>query len=296
MTTPDRAGDFRASTFRLAYVPGVTPSKWVRIWEERQPDVPLELVALEVAECADAIRQGDVQVAITRLPDALSHGDAGPHHTIELYEETTVVVVPKDHVLTAGDELTLADLADEQFLWPLDEPVTGFDAPAEGVGGSAGRVAPAELGEGVGGSAGRVAPAERSEDAAYRGHPGTAVEHRPETTGDAIELVAAGTGVLLVPQSLARLHHRKDLVFRPVTDAPTGTVGLLWPAPTTELADEFIGIVRGRKATSSRGQSEPAPKRSAKEKAAAKRAAREAAGKIPGKSARKKPGVRPKRR
>ncbi|MDV7101206.1 LysR substrate-binding domain-containing protein [Gordonia amicalis] len=312
VTTPDRAGDFRASTFRLAYVPGVTPSKWVRIWEERQPDVSLELVALEVAECADAIRQGDVQVAITRLPDALSHGDAGPHHTIELYEETTVVVVPKDHVLTAGDELTLADLADEQFLWPLDEPVTGFDAPAEGVGGSAGRVAPtelgegvggsagrvapAELGEGVGGSAGRVAPAERSEDAAYRGHPGTAVEHRPETTGDAIELVAAGIGVLLVPQSLARLHHRKDLVFRPVTDAPTGTVGLLWPAPTTELADEFIGIVRGRKATSSRGQSEPAPKRSAKEKAAAKRAAREAAGKIPGKSARKKPGVRPKRR
>lgn len=249
----------------------MTPGKWVRIWSERRPGVPLELVALEVAECAGAVAQGNVQMAITRLPDALRHGEAGPHHTIELYEETTVVVVPRDHVLTAGDELTLADLADEQFLWPLDEPVAGI------------------------GPAGRVAPTERSEDAAYRG-PGTAVEHRPETTGDAIELVAAGIGVLLVPQSLARLHHRKDLVYRPVTDAPTGTVGLLWPAPTTELADEFIGIVRGRKATSSRGQSEPAPKRSAKEKAAAKRAAHEAAGKIPGKSGRKKPGVRPKRR
>ncbi|GAA11001.1 LysR family substrate-binding domain-containing protein [Gordonia alkanivorans] len=258
VSTPDRAGDSGASTFRLAYVPGVTPGKWVRIWEERQPDVPLELVALEVAECAGAIAQGSVQMAITRLPDALRHGDAGPHHTIELYEETTVVVVPKDHVLTAGDELTLADLADEQILWPLDEPATGFDDPA--------------------------------------GRPGTAVEHRPETTGDAIELVAAGIGALLVPQSLARLHHRKDLVYRPVTDAPTGTVGLLWPAPTTELAEEFIGIVRGRKATSSRGHSEPVPKRSAKEKAAAKRAAREAAGKVPGKSGRKKPGVRPKRR
>ncbi|MCK8614668.1 LysR family transcriptional regulator substrate-binding protein [Gordonia sp. C13] len=271
VTTPDRAGDSGASTFRLGYVPGVTPGKWVRIWSERRPGVPLELVALEVAECAGAVAQGNVQMAITRLPDALRHGEAGPHHTIELYEETTVVVVPRDHVLTAGDELTLADLADEQFLWPLDEPVAGI------------------------GPAGRVAPTERSEDAAYRG-PGTAVEHRPETTGDAIELVAAGIGVLLVPQSLARLHHRKDLVYRPVTDAPTGTVGLLWPAPTTELADEFIGIVRGRKATSSRGQSEPAPKRSAKEKAAAKRAAHEAAGKIPGKSGRKKPGVRPKRR
>ncbi|GAC83883.1 LysR family substrate-binding domain-containing protein [Gordonia paraffinivorans] len=249
VTTPD------APTFRLAYVPGVTPGKWVRIWQERLPDVPLDLVGVTVAECASAIGRGEVQMAITRLPDALRHGDPGPHHTIELYEETTVVVVPKDHVLTAGDELTLDDLTDEHFLWPLDEPLRIDEQP------------------------------------------GAAIEHRPETVADAIELVAAGIGLLLVPMSLARLHHRKDLAYRPVTDAPTSTVGLLWPQPTGEFADEFIGIVRGRKATSSRGRAaEPAPKRSAKEKAAARRAAREAAGKIPGKSARKKAGGRPKRR
>ncbi|MCX2963174.1 LysR family substrate-binding domain-containing protein [Gordonia sp. SW 21] len=245
MTTPDATSSDDAPVFRLAFVPGVTPGKWVRIWEQRRPDVPLELVALDVADCAEAVGQGRVQMAITRLPEALGHADAGTHHSIELYEETTVVVVPKDHVLTAGEEMTLADLADEQLLWPLDEPLTVPQPP------------------------------------------GTAVSHRPETTGDAIELVAAGIGVLLVPQSLARLHHRKDLVYRPVTDAPTSTVGLLWPQPTSDLADEFIGIVRGRKATSSRGRSDEAPKRSAREKAAAKRAAREAAGKIPGKSARR---------
>ena len=240
MTTPDNA-----SSFRLAYVPGVTTSKWVRTWSERLPRVRLELVPIDVAGCADAIRDGRVQMAITRLPDALHHGDAGPHHTIELYDETTVVVLPKEHLLTAGDEVGVDDLADEQLLWPLDEPLAVLQRP------------------------------------------GTAVEHRPETTGDAMELVAAGTGVLLVPQSLARLHHRKDLVYRPMTDAPTGSVGLLWPAPTSELADEFIGIVRGRKATSSRGDSTPAPKRSAKEKTAAKQARREAAGKTPGKTRRK---------
>ncbi|WP_439030391.1 LysR family transcriptional regulator substrate-binding protein [Gordonia terrae] len=253
MTTPGVTTTDDAPAFRLAYVPGVTPSKWVRIWAERRPGVRLELIALEVAACAGAVGGGRIEMAITRLPDALRHGDAGTHHTIDLYDETTVVVVPKDHVLTAGDELTMADLADEQFLWPSDEPLF---------------------------------VAER---------PGAAVDHRPETTGDAIELVAAGVGVLLVPQSLARLHHRKDLVYRPVTDAPTSTVGLLWPSPTTELADEFVGIVRGRKATSSRGRAEPTPKRSAKEKAAAKRAAREAAGKIPGKSSRRGTG-RSKRR
>ncbi|MDL9946566.1 LysR family transcriptional regulator substrate-binding protein [Gordonia sp. ABSL11-1] len=248
MTTPDDV-----PAFRLAYVPGVTPGKWVRIWAERRRDVALQLVPLDVQSCAEAVRDGHVELAITRLPGALRHGDAGEHHTIDLYDETTVAVVPKDHVLTAADELTLADLDDEPFLWPLDEPVIITERP------------------------------------------GRTLDHRPEKTGDAIELVAAGMALVLVPQSLARLHHRKDLTYRPVMDAPKGTVGLLWPSPTTDLADEFIGIVRGRKSTSSRGRSEPTAKRSAKEKAAAKRAAREAAGKVPGKGVRRGAG-RPKRR
>ncbi|CAN5677930.1 LysR family substrate-binding domain-containing protein [soil metagenome] len=111
--------------------------------------------------------------------------------------------------------------------------------------------------------------------------PGVQVEHRPETTKDATELVAAGIGSLIVPQSLARLHHRKDLTYRPIIDAPTCSVALAVPAGRQpELVEEFIGIVRGRKPSSSRGRSEPAPKRTAREKTLAKQAARAAAGKI----------------
>ncbi|BBZ53149.1 putative transcriptional regulator, LysR family protein [Mycolicibacterium phocaicum] len=119
--------------------------------------------------------------------------------------------------------------------------------------------------------------------------PGNAVEYRPETTEGAIELVATGMGALIVPQSLARLYHRKDLTYRPITDAPTCPVALAFPeGEQSELVEEFIGIVRGRKASSSRGQAEPAPKRSAREKTLAKQAARAAAGKgAVGKSARK---------
>jgi len=241
--------DEQPAAFRLAYVPGATPAKWARIWADRHPSIPLILDALEVAQTAAAIGTATADMALTRLPDALAHGDPGPHHTITLYEETTVVVLPKDHVLTAGDELAPADLDDENLLWPLDEPLLVDDRP------------------------------------------GTAVDHRPATTADAIELVAAGIGVLLVPQSLARLHHRRDLVYRPVTGMPTSTVGLLWAQPTSALADEFVGIVRGRKPGSSRGSAEAAPKRSAKEKAAAKRAARQAAGQTPGKPK----GTRPRR-
>ncbi|MGI9124834.1 MAG: LysR family transcriptional regulator, partial [Mycobacterium sp.] len=85
----------------------------------------------------------------------------------------------------------------------------------------------------------------------------------------------------------ARLYHRRDLTYRPIADAPTCSVALAFPeGPQSVLLEEFIGIVRGRKTGSSRGQAEPPPKRTAREKAFAKQAARAAAGKVAGKPAR----------
>jgi DNA-binding transcriptional LysR family regulator len=80
-----------------------------------------------------------------------------------------------------------------------------------------------------------------------------------EPLKDAVELVAAGAGVLLLPQSVARLHNRKDVLARPVVDAPETTIALVWLAEaTTADIDEFVGIVRGRSANSSRTR--PTPK------------------------------------
>lgn len=123
--------------------------------------------------------------------------------------------------------------------------------------------------------------------------PGTPIDHRPETISAAMELVAAGLGVLIVPQSLARLYHRRDLTYLPIADAPTCAVALAFPeGPQSALVEDFIGIVRGRKPGSSRGQAQAAPKRSAREKAFAKQAARAAAGKAarkPGRTGRGRP-------
>ncbi|MDR3664724.1 MAG: LysR substrate-binding domain-containing protein [Mycobacterium sp.] len=218
----------------VGYVPGGTPAKWARIWAERHPEVPLQLRAVTAADAADAVRASAVDVALLR-PQSDTSGLA----VIPLYEETTVAVVPTDHILTAVDEIVAADLDGEPTLLPLDDVV------------------------------------------AWTGAPGTPIDHRPETTEDAIELVAAGLGALIVPQSLARLYHRKDLTYRPITDAPTCPVALAFlEGPQPELVAEFIGIVRGRKPSSSRGHVEPAPKRTAREKTLAKQAARAAAGKV----------------
>ncbi|GAA4404774.1 LysR substrate-binding domain-containing protein [Tsukamurella soli] len=222
--------------FRLAYVPGVTPAKWVRTWGERRRDVPLELLSCSAADGVELLTSGGAHAALLRLPV----GGADELDSIVLYRETAVAVVPTDHLLTAADEVTVADLADEPVLHPLDDPLE------------------------------------------WGTRPGLPVEHRPETTAEAVELVAAGVGTVVVPQSLARLYHRRDLTYRPVTDGPVSPVGLVWPAGAPdELVEEFIGIVRGRTANSSRGQSDPPPKRTAREKALAKQAARAAAGKSP---------------
>jgi DNA-binding transcriptional LysR family regulator len=218
----------------LGYVPGGTPAKWVRIWAERHPEVPLQLRAVAAADAADAVRAGTVDVALLRPP-----ADTSGLAVIPLYEETTVAVVPTDHILTAVDTITAADLDGEPMLIPLDDVV------------------------------------------AWAAAPGVQVDHRPETAKDAIELVAAGIGVLIVPQSLARLYHRKDLTYRPIADAPTCPVALAFPeGPQPALVEEFIGMVRGRKPGSSRGQAQPVPKRTAREKTLAKQAARAAAGKV----------------
>lgn len=183
----------------------------MRIWNERLPDVPLTLVGVSAAEAPDVLRGREADAGLVRLPI-----DRTALSAIPLYTETTVVVIPKDHIMAALEEVPAADLADDIVLHPLDDTLDWEDRP------------------------------------------GRPADERPATTADAVELVAAGVGLLVVPQSLARLHHRKDLTYRPVPDAPESRVALSWlEDETTDLVEEFIGIVRGRTVNSTRGGPSP---------------------------------------
>ena len=65
---------------------------------------------------------------------------------------------------------------------------------------------------------------------------------------------AAGNGIVVVPMSVARLHHRRDVVHVPVSGVDPTTVGLAWRVDDEdERVQAFIGVVRGRTANSSRG-------------------------------------------
>lgn len=199
--------------FRIAFVAGVSPDKWVRRWRERTPESPLEVALVDDADQRTVLADGRAAVSFVRLPV-----DRDGLHVIPLYVEVPVVVLAREHELTLLEELALDDLAGEQLVTdPADLP--GF----------------AEV---------------------------TTVERLAwpvMTARDAVEVVASGGGVAVLPMSVARLHHRKDVVARPLVDGPESAVGLAWLRDNDDPRIEtFVGIVRGRTAQSSRGS---APKK-----------------------------------
>lgn len=135
-------------------------------------------------------------------------------HVIPLYEETTVVAFGADSSLGAAEELAFDDLAGEILFVPADDVLGPLDIPG-------------------------VVPANGP---------------RLATTADALETVAAGVGIVILPLSLVRLHRRRDVKHRPLIDAPTSSVALAWLVESTSPEIEaLVGIVRGRTARSSRG-------------------------------------------
>lgn len=100
-----------SDAFRVAFVPGVTPGKWERVWRDRMRRQLLELLPMPQADALAALHDGSVHMAFLR--DVTADDDL---HAIPLYRERPVVVAPKDHAVAAFDELSRADLDAETIL------------------------------------------------------------------------------------------------------------------------------------------------------------------------------------
>jgi len=191
-------------SFRVGFVTGATPDKWAGIWRQRHPRQPLELVPVEQDEQEVALRAGELDMCLVRLPV-----DRDGLHLIPLYDELPVAVVGREHLATVVEEVSLADLDDEQLVLTHES--------------------------------GRTPSAVQLEWPAM-------------SLRDAVEVVASGTGIVIVPMSVARLHQRKDTTYRPVADLPPTKIGLAWLVDNDdERVQTFIGIVRGRTERSTRG-------------------------------------------
>ena len=254
------------SMLRISYVPAIMPGKWFNRWHERYGDrVQLAEVPVREARGLDSLHQdlclidpapeaaAEGENAAEAPAEAVEHApvpvvevpenpfahmsivrpdrepastDGEKYHSIRLYEELPVVILPVDHVLTVLDEVPVEELAEEFLLQPASD-IPAYEEVSRAWRESAGRIVPEGL-----------------------------------TDKETIELVAAGVGLYIVPMSIARFYHRKDLTYRPVAGLDLYPVHLVWPrAPKGEprseeleaLLQDFIGIVRGRTATSERG-------------------------------------------
>lgn len=279
------------SMLRISYVPAIMPGKWFNRWHERYGDrVQLAEVPVREARGLDSLHQdlclidpalesaAEGENAAEAPAEATEHApierkdvpenpfahmsivrpdrepastDGEKYHSIRLYEELPVVILPVDHVLTVLDEVPVEELAEEFLLQPASD-IPAYEEVSRAWRESSGRIVPEGL-----------------------------------TDKETIELVAAGVGLYIVPMSIARFYHRKDLTYRPVAGLDTYPVHLVWPrAPKGEprseeleaLLQDFIGIVRGRTATSDRGSEtrQARAERVAAEKAKAKAKARAA--------------------
>ena len=254
------------SVLRVSYVPAIMPGKWFNRWHERYGDrvqlaevpvreargldslhqdlclinpaepvaeegtaaseVPAEVTEHAPIEHKDVPENPFAHMSIVRPDREPASTDGEKYHSIRLYEELPVVILPVDHVLTVLDEVPVEELAEEFLLQPASD-IPAYEEVSRPWRESAGRIVPEGL-----------------------------------TDKETIELVAAGVGLYIVPMSIARFYHRKDLTYRPVAGLDTYPVHLVWPrAPKGEprseeleaLLQDFIGIVRGRTATSDRG-------------------------------------------
>ena len=172
----------------IAFVPGVSPAKWARVWRERFPSVELRLRPIGADDVDDTLA-GEADMVFARMPVSEQH------NAIPLWTETAVVAMPKDSPLA---ELAEVDLADAEV-----HVIDAGPVPAD-IDGS-------------------------------------------------LDLVEANVGVVVLPQSLFRAASRKDLVGRPLMNAEGTRIALVWrDEDVTETTEEFIGVVRGRTANSSR--------------------------------------------
>lgn len=199
------------SSFTVAFVLGATPGKWARVWNERLPDIPLDLVASEQEDALAMLRSGAADVALVRLPIDRDFDGDRPLAAIPLYTERAVVVVPKDHAWATSESVLFGDLGAENEV--------------------------------------------------------------PGDWRSAVELVAANVGVAVMPQSVGRALMRRDAIAKLVDGGPEWQVAIAWRDGSVDPhVEEFIGIVRGRTARSSRGTAGGAEADEATEQASASKA------------------------
>ena len=99
------------TSLTIGVVTGVSPDRWLRVWAERMPQIPLILRPVADDDAFQVLQDGvDFVFARTDRP---ADDD---HSVIALWEETPVAVAPKGSPFSVVESVVLAELEDETLL------------------------------------------------------------------------------------------------------------------------------------------------------------------------------------
>ncbi len=114
---------------------GVAVTPAARAFEDRHPDVVVDVQRIEADDQAAMLLDGRIDVGYVRLPI----DEAGLRVT-PLYTEPRVAVLPAGHRLAGKEEITEADLSGEPLIWdgdpstqPTEHPLRNAGYPVRGV-------------------------------------------------------------------------------------------------------------------------------------------------------------------
>ncbi|UXX96690.1 LysR substrate-binding domain-containing protein [Streptomyces sp. AD2-2] len=114
---------------------GVAVTPAARAFEDRHPDVVVDVQRIEGDDQAAMLLDGRIDVGYVRLPI-----DETGLRVTPLYAEPRVAVLPARHRLAGKEQVTEADLADEPLVWhgdpstqPTKRPLPNAGYPVRGV-------------------------------------------------------------------------------------------------------------------------------------------------------------------
>lgn len=202
-------------TVQLAFVRGISPSRWADRWNQVRSRRRLELVP--AAQHFDT-HPKDVDLALVRtMPGTFPEGsrsDPRVRHAVQMYEEAVALVVDVDHDLA---DVASIDVSDLDLIRLLDHPWHAASWPTA--------------------------------------EPWADPEWMPKSINGALDIVATGLGGILMPLPLARHITDKKLhkIIEVTGDVEGTRVFAAWDiSRDSDEIQELIGVLRGRTSRSSR--------------------------------------------
>jgi DNA-binding transcriptional LysR family regulator len=190
-------------TFTVGFMPGLIVTGPVRALSAAHPELTVDVVRTGWDDQVEVIRDGRADVSFVRHPV-----DQSGLRVLPLFSEPRVAVLPIEHRLAGKESFMISDLAEEHLLQDPDAVPEWRDIAQEMRARSARRPPPTM-----------------------------------RTVEEKLEHVAAGHGIIVLPESTATFYRRPDVTHATISDIGPNHVSLAWDASRrSRLIHEFAEL------------------------------------------------------